>query len=51
MDLKHSHQINDSSTQDALTEKIVIREGLKAGDGVLLLRMQGDNNMWCWIRW
>ncbi|MGG4552251.1 MULTISPECIES: DUF2577 domain-containing protein [Paenibacillus] len=41
IDLKHSHHINGGSTQDALTEKIVIREGLKAGDGVLLLRMQG----------
>lgn len=41
IDLKHKHDTNGEPTQDALTEKIVIREGLKPGDGVVLLRVQG----------
>lgn len=41
VDLKHRHDTSGEPTQDALTEKIVIREGLKSGDGVLLLRVQG----------
>lgn len=41
IDLKHNHNTKGDPTQEALTEKIIIREGLKEGDGVLLLRMQG----------
>lgn len=49
IDLKHTHQYQDDSgagsatktTEQALTQPIVIREGLKAGDKVILLRVQG----------
>ncbi|MCB8816141.1 DUF2577 domain-containing protein [Desulfosporosinus shakirovi] len=45
IDLKHIHPYTDNgsmrSTSEALGEKIVIRPGLKAGDTVLLLRVQG----------
>lgn len=40
VDLTHNHIISDSSTSNSLN-KLVIREGLKAGDKVLLLRIQG----------
>lgn len=41
IDLNHSHTAPDGPTDDALTEPIVIREGLKPGDRVILLRAQG----------
>ncbi len=49
VDLKHNHAYIDtkmntptpSTTEDALLEKLVIREGLQVGDKVLLLREQG----------
>jgi hypothetical protein len=41
VDLKHSHDYADGVTQEALTEKVVIRRGLEVGDKVLLCRMQG----------
>lgn len=40
VDLKHSHNWTSGSTSNSL-DKIVIREGLKQGDAVILLRMQG----------
>lgn len=48
IDLKHKHQTNGEDTKEALTEKIVIREGLKAGDSVLLLRVQGGQQYVVW---
>lgn len=47
--LKHKHEYEDSTctsnstkeTQEKLLDKITIREGLKQGDKVLLLRVQG----------
>ncbi|MCO1603659.1 DUF2577 domain-containing protein [Desulfosporosinus nitroreducens] len=45
MDLNHVHPYTDNgsvrSTSEALAEKIVIRPGLKTGDKVLMLRVQG----------
>lgn len=45
LDLKHGHEYSvDGTTQttrEALTEKIVIRPGLQAGDPLILLRVQG----------
>ncbi|AFQ45152.1 DUF2577 domain-containing protein [Desulfosporosinus meridiei] len=45
LDLEHTHQYTDDGSSrnsaKALTTKIVIRGGLKAGDMVLLLRVQG----------
>ncbi|HWQ41083.1 MAG TPA: DUF2577 domain-containing protein [Desulfosporosinus sp.] len=45
VDLTHTHQYTDNgsprNTVEALTAKIIIRPGLKAGDKVLLLRVQG----------
>jgi len=41
IDLKHSHSYTGGTTDDALTDKIVIREGLQEGDRVILLRVQG----------
>lgn len=41
IDLKHNHIYSGGETEDALTDKVVIREGLKVGDSVLLLRVQG----------
>lgn len=43
IDLKHKHQTSGEDTQDALLNKIVIREGLKVNDGVILIRMQGGS--------
>lgn len=40
VDLTHSHSITNGSVSNAL-DRIVIREGLKEGDKVLLLRVQG----------
>lgn len=48
IDLKHKHETNGEPTKDALTEKVVIREGLKTGDGVLLLRIQGGQKYVVW---
>lgn len=44
IDLKHKHPTNGEDTQDALLDKIVIREGLKANDGVILIRVQGGSS-------
>lgn len=45
IDLKHRHSYTDDgssrSTSAALEEKIVINPGLKTGDKILLLRVQG----------
>ncbi|MDQ0063561.1 DUF2577 domain-containing protein [Paenibacillus harenae] len=41
VDLSHSHNSYEGSTGEALTNKVVIRKGLEAGDAVLLLRVQG----------
>lgn len=49
IELQHTHQYTDTSdsgsttrtTQPALNDPIVIRQGLKVGDSVLLLRVQG----------
>lgn len=40
IDLSHNHNYTDGSTSNVLN-KVVIREGLKQGDKVLLLRVQG----------
>lgn len=48
IDLKHRHNTSGEPTQDALTEKVVIREGLKDGDAVLLLRVQGGTQYVVW---
>ncbi|WP_374713109.1 DUF2577 domain-containing protein [Symbiobacterium terraclitae] len=40
-DLSHSHPYPGGQTGAALTEPLVIRRGLAAGDQVLLLRVQG----------
>lgn len=50
VDLKHNHTYVGGVTGDALPEKIVIREGLKVGDTVLLLRMQGGQKYVVWDR-
>ncbi|MFD2703822.1 DUF2577 domain-containing protein [Paenibacillus shunpengii] len=45
IDLSHTHGLyGGSDTQEALTSKIVIREGLKFGDAVLLLQAQGGQD-------
>lgn len=41
VDLSHGHQYAGGTTGEALTEPVVIRRGLAAGDQVLLLRVQG----------
>ncbi|NFC76760.1 DUF2577 domain-containing protein [Clostridium botulinum] len=44
VDLKHTHNYMDSSINSNLNtslDKLLIREGLKQGDKVLLLRVQG----------
>lgn len=52
IDLKHNHTYTDDESQqntgDALPDKIVIREGLKVGDAVLLLRVQGGQKYVVW---
>lgn len=54
IDLKHNHSYTDDGAQvatgDALITKIVIRDGLKVGDKVLLLRMQGGQKYIVWDR-
>lgn len=40
-DLKHRHDTSGEPTKDALIERVVVREGLNVGDGVVLLRVQG----------
>jgi hypothetical protein len=40
IDLTHSHSTHEGSTSNSLN-KVVIREGLKQGDKLLLLRVQG----------
>ena len=37
LDLKHTH----GTSEEALSDKVMIRKGLAAGDKLLLLRMQG----------
>ncbi|MBP1906799.1 hypothetical protein J2Z32_003463 [Paenibacillus turicensis] len=44
IDLKHKHRTSGEDTQDALLDKIVIREGLKVGDAVILIRAQGGSS-------
>lgn len=41
VDLRHAHSTSEGATSEALTGKIVIREGLKVGNKVLLVRVQG----------
>lgn len=45
VDLSHTHQYTDDgsarTTSEALTTKLIVRPGLKTGDKVLLLRVQG----------
>lgn len=45
LDLRHRHDLpagaGGGATGEALTEPVVVRPGLKAGDRVVLLRMQG----------
>ena len=41
LDLRHRHSTADGETENALTEPVVIRPGLQAGDRVVLLRIQG----------
>ncbi|SDJ76219.1 DUF2577 domain-containing protein [Paenibacillus naphthalenovorans] len=41
IDLRHSHIMTSGTAEEALTQPIVIRPGLQAGDHVVLLRMQG----------
>lgn len=48
IDLRHKHDTSGEPTRAALTEKVVIREGLKVGDSVLLLRVQGGTQYIVW---
>lgn len=48
IDLKHRHGTSGEDTKEALNEKVVIREGLKVGDPVLLLRVQGGQRYVVW---
>lgn len=45
IDLKHTHQyLNESvssTTSESLPQKIIIRSGLKSGDKVIMVRVQG----------
>ena len=41
IDMRHVHTAPGGTTDDALTEPVVIRPGLQAGDRVVLLRVQG----------
>ncbi|MGG1878130.1 DUF2577 domain-containing protein [Paenibacillus cisolokensis] len=42
IDLSHVHKLSGSpDTEQALTDKIVIRKGLAVGDAVILVRVQG----------
>lgn len=41
INLRHAHTAPSGTTEDALTEPVVIRPGLQAGDRVALLRVQG----------
>jgi len=41
IDMRHVHIAPGGTTDDALTEPVVIRPGLQAGDRVVLLRVQG----------
>ena len=42
IDLSHVHKLNSlPDTENALMDKVVIREGLAMGDAVLMLRVQG----------
>lgn len=50
VDLKHNHTTSGEDTGEALTEKVVIREGFKVGDTVLLLRVQGGQKYVVWDR-
>ncbi|MEF2964928.1 DUF2577 domain-containing protein [Paenibacillus sp. M1] len=47
-DLTHYHLSGGGATQDALTDKLVIRPGLQTGDTVLLLRVQGGQKYVVW---
>ncbi|MDF2925883.1 MAG: phage protein [Paenibacillaceae bacterium] len=41
LDLSHTHSSSGGATGDALSEPVVIRPGLEAGNKVILLRVQG----------
>lgn len=41
VNLRHMHTAPGGSTDEAFLEPVVIREGLKTGDRVILLRVQG----------
>ena len=41
LDLSHAHSAPGGATGPSLTEPVVIRPGLKPGDRVVLLRVQG----------
>ncbi|MFC5703189.1 DUF2577 domain-containing protein [Cohnella faecalis] len=41
IDAKHTHSAAGGTTGAALTEKLLIRRGLEAGDKLILLRVQG----------
>ncbi|MFD2329113.1 DUF2577 domain-containing protein [Cohnella sp. GCM10020058] len=41
IDAKHTHGYSQGTTNAALADKLVIRRGLKKGDKLLLLRVQG----------
>ena len=48
LDLKHRHRTSAEDTQESLVDKVIIREGLQVGDGVLLLRVQGGQKYVVW---
>ncbi|WP_026263256.1 DUF2577 domain-containing protein [Paenibacillus sanguinis] len=48
IELSHSHTYVGGDTGEALPGKIVIREGLKVGDNVMLLRIQGGQKYVVW---
>lgn len=41
INLQHSHNYSEGTTDTALNESVVVRRGLEIGDKVILLRMQG----------
>lgn len=47
IDLTHSHSITNGTASNSL-DRIIIREGLKVGDSVLLLRVQGGQQYVIW---
>ncbi|MBY9078313.1 DUF2577 domain-containing protein [Paenibacillus sp. HN-1] len=41
LDLSHAHSTGGGMTGEAMVEPIILRNGLSAGDKLLLIRMQG----------